>query len=385
MAQRAGPASLVRWFIDRYSAPPEAVWHAPGRVNFIGEHTDYNDGLVLPFAVGRGVTSAAVARTDGVLEMSSRQMPGQATAVDIGALEPGAMTGWAAYAAGAAWALMTAGVKLTGANIGIDADLPIGAGLSSSAALTCAVMTSLLAATGQEGLSRAEIAALAQRAEAEFVGMPCGIMDQSAAMLSEAGTALLLDCRSGETTLVPLDPMQAGLQILVIDTGVRHALADGRYAERRQQCADAAAQAGVPTLREVTDLHELTALSDPVLLRRAMHVIAENRRVEQVVTLLRAGRLADCGELLTASHVSLRDNFEVSWPAADIAVNAAVAAGALGARMTGGGFGGCVIALAPEAWIEAMSGAVATALAEHSGGQPTFLIVSPAAGAAPAR
>ncbi len=375
------PQSLAGWFSAGFGAPPELIWHAPGRVNLIGEHTDYNDGLVLPFALSRGVLAAAAGRPDALLEMRSRQVPGEVASIPLDQLRPGSVTGWAAYVAGAAWALQAAGCPVGGVNVAVDADLPIGAGLSSSAALTCSVVSCLAALAGGAGLSRPEIAALARRAETDFVGMPCGIMDQSAAMLCQAGHALLLDCRSGESAAVPLDPGHHRHELLVVDTGVRHELADGQYAARRQQCRRAARLLGVHSLRDVVDAAQLGGLADPILIRRARHVVTENQRVERVAALLRAGRMAECGTLLTQSHVSLRDDFEVSWPAADTAVDAALAAGALGARMTGGGFGGCVITLLPEARIRAVAAAVTDALAGATPTEPAFMIARPADGA----
>ncbi len=356
------PQAAADWFAGSFGAPAELIWHAPGRVNLIGEHTDYNDGLVLPFALSRGVLAAAACRPDAVIELRSRQMPGEVASVPLEQLQPGAVTGWAGDAAGAAWALRAAGYPLGGVSVAVDADLPIGAGLSSSAALTCSVVSCLGALAGGVGPSRTEIAALARRAESDFVGMPCGIMDQSAAMLCEAGQALLLDCRSGAASGVPLEPSRHGLELLVIDTGVRHELADGQYAARRRQCRQVAELLGVGSLRDVAEPADLDAVPDPVLVRRARHVVTENQRVDQVASLLRAGRLPECGELLTQSHISLRDDFEVSWPAADTAVEAALAVGALGARMTGGGFGGCVIVLLPAERIPAVTAAVRGAL-----------------------
>jgi galactokinase len=386
---RPAVASLSTWFAGRHGVRPAVIWHAPGRVNLIGEHTDYNDGLVLPFAIAPGVLAAAAPRPDGRLALSSRQVPAEPAEIDLDELEPGAVAGWAGYAAGAAWALRAAGYSVGGVSLAVDADLPAGAGLASSAALCCAAV-SCLAGLRSPGLSpafgrqpaafappspgasdqpsafsspsRAEIAALARSAEADFVGMPCGIMDQSACMLSAAGHALLLDCRSGASALVPLDPAAAGLQIVMADTGVRHTLADGQYAARREQCRRAARQLGVRSLREISDPGQLAALADPLLRRRARHVVTENARVRRTAGLLRDGRLADCGELLTASHASLRDDFEVSWPAADAIVSAAVSAGALGARMTGGGFGGCVLVLVPAGRSGAVTAAISTAL-----------------------
>ena len=379
------PSDLAHWFGECYRRDPDLIWRAPGRVNLIGEHTDYNDGLVLPFALDRGVLAAVAARADGLLEVRSRQEPGEVTSVRVDRLAPGNVAGWAGYAAGAVWALRAAGHDIGGASLAIDSDLPIGAGLSSSAALCCATVSALAALAARAGAampSRSEIAAMARSAEADYVGMPCGIMDQSASMLCEAGQALLLDCRSGESSDVPLDPAAAGLQIVMADTGVRHVLADGQYAARREQCRQAAELLGVPALREVTGVSGLTALTDPVLARRARHVVTEIARVTQAADLLRAGRLADCGSLLTASHASLRDDFQVSWPEADIAVDAALSAGAVGARMTGGGFGGCVLVLLPADRRPAVTAAISTALANRAAPAGIwFLAAQPARGA----
>jgi len=377
-AASGGPAE--RWFADRFGGRPEEVWRAPGRANLIGEHTDYNQGWVLPFALHLGVTVAASRRDDGVLAMASRQAPGAPAGVPLATLAPGAVTGWAAYPAGVAWAVREAGYPVAGgASLAIDADLPQGAGLSSSAALECAAA---LALTGLYGidLPRPDLATLACRAENDFVGVPSGIMDQSAALLGRAGHALLLDCRSGETTDVPLDPAGAGLELIIIDTGARHALGDGQYAERRRECDRAAALLGVTSLREVTRPAAAAGLADPVLRRRARHVITENARVLETVTLLTGGDLAGVGAVLCASHASLRDDFEVSWPEADVAVDAATAAGALGARMMGGGFGGSALALVP-AGQRAVCAAITAEFARRGWPPPRFVRAVPSAGA----
>jgi galactokinase len=300
-------------------------------------------------------------------------------AVPLDRLEPGAVTGWAGYLCGAVWALKSAGYPIGAASVAIDSDLPIGAGLASSAALCCAAVSCLAALAGYQ-IGPAEVAALARSAEADFVGMPCGIMDQSAAMLSEAGHALLLDCGTGASSLVPLDPAAFGLAIAVADTGVRHALADGQYAARRTDCMQAARKLGVGALGQIEDVADLAGLDDDLLLRRARHVVSEDIRVRQVAGLLKAGRLADCGELLTQSHVSLRDDFEVSWLAADAAVDAALSAGALGARMTGAGFGGCILVLAAIDRLATVHAAISGALPGGDGDR-LFLEVRPEPGA----
>jgi galactokinase len=331
-------------------------------VNLIGEHTDYNDGLVLPFALGRSVTVAAAADGGGLLRLRSRRAGRATVSVRLDELEPGSVPGWAAYPAAAAWALRAAGRPVPGACLTIESDLPQGAGLSSSAALICAVIGALADLAGPP-LARPVLAALARQAENDFVGVPCGIMDQFAVLFSEAGHALLLDCRTGDHWAIPLDPAAAGLSLMIIDTGIRHRLTGGDYASRREQCERAASLLHVATLREITSTAGLAGLADPLLVSRARHVVTENRRVGQAAALLRAGRLAESGPLLTQSHVSLRDDFEVSWPQADEAVRAALAAGALGARMTGAGFGGYVLALVPADGTRGVEASVRSALA----------------------
>ena len=381
--RQPGSADAGAWFARRYGREPEGTWFAPGRVNLLGG-PDYNEVFVLPFALGAGVFTAAGRRSDGRIMLTSRQSAGDPVPLSVGALEPGSVGGWAAYAAGVAWALREAGYLSGGADVAIDADLPMGAGLASSAALECSVA---LALTELYGLSvpRRELAALARRAENDFVGVPTGIMDQLAALLCRAGHALLLDCRSGAGTAVPLNPPDAGLALLLIDTRARHALTDGRYAARRRACADAAATLGVRSLRDVTDdaaaLAGLARVAEPALRRLSQHVVSENRRVLAAVELLRAGEQAAVGALLTASHLSLRDRFEVSWPQADAAVEAATGAGAAGARMTGGGFGGSVVALVPAGRCAEVRRAVGERFARHRWPAPRYLDAVPSGGA----
>jgi len=373
VAERAA-AQFQAW----HGTEPEGVWHAPGRANLIGEHTDYNEGWVLPFALDRGVVVAAGRRDDDVLDIRSHQETGPVT-VPLASLRLGRVTGWAAYPAGVAWALREAGHAVGGASLVIDSDLPQGAGLSSSAAIECATAVAL-AALYDVSASRPELARLARRAENEMVGVPSGIMDQSASLLSEAGHALLLDCRTGDSEAVPLDPAAAGLALLLVDTGARHALTDGRYALRRLECEQAARALGVPSLRDVDDPARAADISDPVLARRARHVIADDCRVHTAVDLLEARDLAGLGPLLHASHASLRDDFEISWPEADVAAEAAERAGGLGARMMGGGFGGSVLALVPADSTRPRE-AIAAEYAGRGWPPPRFLPAPPSAGA----
>jgi galactokinase len=373
----------VSLFRSRFGGEPAGVWLAPGRANLMGEHTDYNDGFVLPFALGQGVTAAAARRPGRRLALCSRQEPGDVVEVGLDGLAPGRVTGWAAYPAGVAWALEAAGHRVPGACIAIDSDVPAGAGLSSSAALECATALALTSLGGLD-VPRAELVTVTRRAENEFAGVPTGIMDQSASLLCRAGHALLLDCRSLETSQVPFAPAAAGASLLLINTRARHELADGEYGRRRAECEEAARRLGIPSLRDLTDLADFDSLTDPVLRRRVRHVVTDNQRVLNVVALLRApsGPSADTyreiGRLLTRAHVSLRDDFEVSWPEADVAVEAALAAGAAGARMIGGGFGGSVLALVPAAAADAVRDAVTAAFARHGWTAPEFLDAVPA-------
>jgi galactokinase len=376
----------VSLFRERFGGEPDGVWLAPGRANLMGEHTDYNEGFVLPFALGQGVTAAASRRAGRRLTVCSRQEPGDTVEVDLDGLAPGRVTGWAAYPAGVAWALEAAGHRVPGACIAIDSDVPAGAGLSSSAALECATALALTPLAGLD-VPRTELVTIARRAENEFAGVPTGIMDQSASLLCRAGHALLLDCRTLETSQVPFDPATGGAGLLLINTRARHELADGEYGRRRAECEEAARRLGIRSLRDLTDLADTGSLTDPVLRRRVRHVFTDNQRVLEVVALLRAspgsspGPSADTyreiGRLLTQAHASLRDDFEVSWPEADAAVEAAVAAGAYGARMIGGGFGGSVLALVPAAASGPVRDAVTAAFARHGWTAPEFLDAVP--------
>jgi len=375
-------------FRARFGGAPDGVWLAPWRANLMGEHTDYNDGFVLTFALRQGVTAAAARRAGPLarrLTLCSRQEAGAAIEIDLDGLAPGRVTGWAAYPAGVAWALETAGHRVPGACIAIDSDLPTGAGLYSSAALECATALALTS-IGELDIARGDLVGMACRAENEFVGVPTGIMDQSASLLGQAGHALLLDCRSLETAQVPFDPAAARAGLLVINTRAEHELTDGAYGQRRAECEEAVRRLGIPSLRDLTDLGQLARLTDPVLRRRVRHVVRDNQRVLEVAALLRSSSSGppgaevyrQIGRLLAQAHVSLRDDFEVSWPEADEAVEAALAAGAYGARMIGGGFGGSVLALVPAAASGSVREAVTAAFARHGWTAPEFLDAVPA-------
>jgi galactokinase len=362
------------------------VWSAPGRANLMGEHTDYNQGLVLPFAIAQSVTVAAARRDDGMLVLRSRQAPAESTAIALDSLAPGAVSGWAAYPAGVAWALREAGYRIPGATIDINSDLPVGAGLSSSAGLEC---STALALTGLAGCSvpRRELVEIARRAENDFIGVPSGIMDQSASLLCEAGHALLLDCGTLEISQVPFDPAAADVGLLIVNTRAEHTHAGGDYARRRSECEEAARQLGVPFLGCLTDAADVGRLADPVLRGRARHVITDNARVLAAVDLLRSASAdpdvyREIGALLFEAHRSLRDDFEISWPHANVTVDAASAAGALGARMIGGGFGGSVLALVPADAGPAVRTAIADAFARRSWATPEFIDTVPSGGAA---
>ncbi|MFC4113086.1 galactokinase [Nonomuraea zeae] len=365
---------VVEAFRAAYGASPQTVWRAPGRVNLIGEHTDYNDGFVLPFAVPWGVTAAITPRPDGTIRLLSLQSPDG---------EPVTMTdrdqskGWTRYVVGV---LAMLGDRVAGADIAIDGDVPQGAGLSSSAALEVAV-ASALNELHDLGLSPMEIALLSQKAENDFVGMPCGIMDQAASALSQEGHALFLDCRSLGSRNIPFDLAAHGLSLLIIDTQVHHEHAGGEYAKRRAECESAARKLGVPALRDVTDLAGALDRLQGDERKRTMHVVTENHRVEALIGLLRAGAVTEIGALLNASHLSLRDQYEVSSPELDLAVEAAIRGGARGARMTGGGFGGSAIALVPEERLDSVRESVAGAYAERGFQAPRFLNATPAKGA----
>jgi len=336
-------------FAGAYGRGPEGLAAAPGRVNLIGEHTDYNDGFVLPIAIERQTVAAWAPRGDRTARFRSLQSEGEA-AIDLdGEIAPGEPK-WANYATGVAAGLKAHGVRLAGCDVLFASDVPLGGGLSSSASLEVATGKALLAAAGSvEAVADRDLALICQKAEHEFAGAPCGIMDQSIAILGRAGRALLLDCRSGETKHVPFD--DPGVVLLVADTQVKHEISDGGYAARRSQCEAAAARLGIPALRDADEARIAAAGADGTLtgkeLMRARHIAGEIARTLGAVKALEARDYATFGELMYGSHAALRDDYEVSCEELDGIVEIARGCeGVYGARMTGGGFGGCAIVLA---------------------------------------
>jgi galactokinase len=380
-----GLQMVLDLFASRFGGEPSGVWSAPGRVNLIGEHTDYNDGFALPFAIGHRARVAVRLRDDDrVLLVTSAG--DDAVETTLAALTGERIASWAAYPLGVAWAIgETVGRdRLTGIELALHSDVPIGAGLSSSAAIECATALALDASWGL-GLDRSTLARAGQRAENTVVGAPTGIMDQTASLFGEADGAVFLDCRSLEATPVPLGFREAGLDVLIVDTRVSHDHATGGYASRRASCETAAANLGLPALRDAT-LEDLDAalragILDEGTFRRARHVVTEDARVLATVEALAATGPTTIGALLDASHASMRDDFEISVPEIDAAVDAMRSAGALGARLTGGGFGGSAIGLVPSPLVAAARGTVRAAFDAAGFREPNLSTVAPSVGA----
>jgi len=368
----------VAAFRHRFGTDPALVVRAPGRVNLIGEHTDYNDGFVMPLAIDRAVW------------LGVRPAPGRHVRLfsvdydawgefNLDAVEKGP-AGWLEYVKGVAWALAADGMPLRGFEGVLLGDVPLGAGLSSSAALEMATARALVAVAGAEWRPAA-MAVAAQRAENQWVGMNCGIMDQLISGVGREGHAVLIDCRSLETRPVPLP---AGTAVVVLDTGTRRELVTSAYNERRAQCEAASQLFGVGALRDVS-VEQLTREGGrlaPLTLRRARHVVTENARTMEAAEAMAGGDAPLLGRLMYASHVSLRDDFEVSSPALDVMVEAARAAGCIGARMTGAGFGGCAVALVAEGDAEAFTEQVARRYAAEAGQAPAAYVCRATDGAA---
>ncbi len=371
-------------FAEWYGRRPIGAWSAPGRVNLIGEHTDYNDGFVFPLAIDHRTAVALGDRDDRVVRVASSFAP-EAVEIHLDELTPDAVDGWAAYPLGVAWALGESGADLLhvrGVDLYITSSVPIGAGLSSSAAIECAVALALDEHWGL-GFDRPTLAKVGRLAENRVVGAPTGIMDQSASLLGEVDAGVFLDCRSLDADVIPLGFTADGLSLLVIDTKVEHAHASGGYAARRASCEAAAAALGVDSLRDLRpdDLERAAEVLDDETFRRVRHVVTEDQRVLDTVRTLREQGPGAIGPFLDASHVSMRDDFEISVPELDLAVATAQANGAIGARMTGGGFGGAAIALMIDALVPVVTREITAAFAERGYQEPEIFTVHPSQGA----
>jgi galactokinase len=372
----------VKSFRELYGREPDGCWAAPGRVNLIGEHVDYAQGLCLPFAIAQRTVVEVAARDDDRVRLRSLAEEGGFDG-DLDEVGPGRPDGWSGYVAGVLWALRAAGHRVGGVDLLVTDTVPLGSGLSSSAALECAAALAVddLFGLGLGGSAdgRHVLVAACRRAENDVVGANTGGMDQAASLLATAGHALLLDTRDDSTRQVPFAPADVGLTLLVIDTKVRHSHSDNQYNARRVAVEKAAAALGRPSLRD-TSVDDIAGL-DADLLPRARHVVTEIARVRETVALLEAGRLAEIGPLLDASHASLAGDYEVSCAELDLACTTARAAGALGARMVGGGFGGAAIALVPLDRIDSVTAAVEAAFASAGYQAPEIRTAEPSDGA----
>jgi galactokinase len=355
---------------------------APGRINLIGEHTDYNLGFALPIALPqRTIVTYRPDDTTALIVRSDREEGEVRIPLDTAS---GDVSGWAAYVAGVMWALRSEGHRILGGTMSISSDVEMGSGVASSAALECAVLGALTTAAGLR-LGRVDQARIAQRAENDYVGAPTGMMDQLAALCAEPRRALLIDFREVTVAPVAFDPDASGVALLLINSRAPHRHAGGEYASRRASCERAAAELGVSSLRDVQDrgVSALDRITDPVDARRARHILTDNQRVLEVVAALEDSDFTTMGRILTASQVSMRDDFEITTDHIDLIADTAVAAGALGARMTGGGFGGCVIALVPDAKVDSVSDEVRRAVDEAGYNEPTIARTHAGPGAGP--
>ena len=399
LSAEEGRKLAAQLFEEIFGYQPQDVWSAPGRVNVIGEHVDYNGGPCLPIALPHRAFIAYSPREDRLLRLVSPQTREAVDELDLDRIAPrgceGEVSGWAAYLSGVAWALEKSGYgPLHGFDAALYSCVPRGGGLSSSAALECAMAVAIDEAEGL-GLSgnmsqpndagRTILVECARMAENQIAGANTGGLDQTASLRCLSGHALALDCRDMSVEHIPFDLESQGLALLVIDTRAAHSLADGQYGQRRADCEEAARQLGVDQLVDVEDLEAATqALSDERLIKRMRHVVSEIARTRALIELLKEGplegdRLKVVGALMNDSHDSLRDDYEVSCLELDVAVDAARAAGAYGARMTGGGFGGSAIALVDRECLEETAQAVAQAYSEHGLGAPAFIVAVPSA------
>ena len=371
-------SSIEEKFLETFGVEPDLIAAAPGRVNLIGEHIDYSEGFVLPFAIKDRTFAAIRKRDDSMVRVVSAQRRNKIVTVDINAVKPGLKGEWERYALGVLWSM---GVK-TGVDLMIDGHVPLGAGLSSSAALECSVATAVNHLFDL-GLSLEDLARITQKAENQYVGVPCGIMDQSVSLMATNGSALLLDCRDLSTRNIPFDVASSGLELLIIDTQAHHALTDGGYAERRASCESVAAKLSVKSMRELTmaQLESSKNLLSDVEFIRARHAVSEMQRVLDCVEALSQADFVKVGELINQSHISLRDDYTVSCPELDTAVDASLAAGALGSRMVGGGFGGSAIALIEASKTSETIKAIEKAFADKKFKAPRFFTSLPSQGA----
>lgn len=371
-------SSIEEKFLEVFGEEPDLIAAAPGRVNLIGEHIDYSEGFVLPFAIKDRTTAAIRKRDDSVVRIASAQRRNKVVTVDINNVKPGLKGEWERYALGVLWSM---GVK-SGVDLMIDGQVPLGAGLSSSAALECSVATAVNHLFNM-GFSLEDLARLTQKAENQYVGVPCGIMDQSVSLMATTGSALLLDCRDLSTKNIPFDVASSGLELLIIDTQAHHALTDGGYAERRASCESVAAKLGIKSMRELTmaQLESAKEAITPIEFVRARHAVSEMQRVLDCVEALSKSDFIKVGQLINQSHESLRDDYTVSCPELDTAVDASLAAGALGSRMVGGGFGGSAIALIEASKTEETIKAVEKAFADKKFKAPRFFTSLPSQGA----
>ncbi|MBP6147749.1 MAG: galactokinase [Candidatus Planktophila sp.] len=371
-------ATLESAFQELFGRKAEVLAEAPGRVNLIGEHIDYSEGFVLPFAIADRTYAAIARNNDGLVRIASQQRKNRIFTIDISDVKPGSAGEWEKYVLGVIWTLDIS----TGVDILVDGHVPSGAGLSSSAALECSVAVGLNAIFSL-GKSLEDLARATQKAENDYVGMPCGIMDQSVSLMGREGSALLLDCRDLSTESVPFDVASQGLELLIIDTQAHHALVDGGYAERRASCESVAAKFSIPSMRNLTMevLNSRKSEITEVEYLRARHAVTEIARVKDAVAALKASDFTTLGRLINESHISLRDDYTVSCPELDAAVDAALAAGALGSRMVGGGFGGSAIALIKAEQIDSVKEAIKKSYAAKGFKAPRFFTSLPSAGA----
>lgn len=369
---------IDKHFVEIFGETPDVIAGAPGRVNLIGEHIDYSDGYVLPFAIADRTYAAVRKRSDRIVRVASSQRRNVVVTVNLDDVSPNLKGQWERYVLGVIWVMQIP----HGIDVLIDGHVPLGAGLSSSAALECSVATALNDLFSC-GFNLEQLARLTQKAENEYVGVPCGIMDQSVSLMANRGSALLLDCRDLTTKNVELDVASSGLELLIIDTQAHHSLTDGGYAERRASCDSVVKKLGIRSMRELTIAQletskELISITEYI---RARHAVTEIARVLDAVETLERKDFAKLGRLLNASHASLRDDYDVSCPELNVAVDASISAGALGARMVGGGFGGSAIALIKASHTQETIKKIETSFAQNSFKAPRFFTSLPSQGA----